>query len=34
MIFDKIRDITYEVANVRREDVTLDARFVEDLGLD
>jgi acyl carrier protein len=33
-IFEKIRDITCEIANVRREDVTLDTTFVHDFGLD
>jgi acyl carrier protein len=33
-ILEKIRDITVLHANVRREDVTLDAHFIHDLGLD
>ena len=33
-IFERIRDRTIEIANVRRERITLDTKFVEDLGLD
>ena len=32
--FEKVRDITVEHLNVRHEDVTLDASFVDDLGVD
>jgi hypothetical protein len=33
-IFEKIQDIVVLHANVRHEDVTLDAHFIHDLGLD
>ena len=33
-IFEKIRELTAEIANLKVEDVTLDSRFVHDLGLD
>jgi acyl carrier protein len=33
-IFDEVRGITVTHLNVRPEDVTLDAHFIEDLGAD
>jgi len=33
-VFAKVRDVTARQANVRAEDVTLDAYFVRDLGMD
>ncbi|MDF3075991.1 MAG: Acyl-carrier [Alphaproteobacteria bacterium] len=33
-IFEKVRDVTCLQINVRREAVSLDTRFVEDLGVD
>ena len=33
-IFEKIRDITFNYANVRKDAIGLDTSFVDDLGLD
>ncbi len=33
-VFEKIRHLTVEIGNMKPEEVTLDSRFVHDLGLD
>jgi hypothetical protein len=33
-VFERIRDLTVEIGNLKPEEVTLDSRFVHDLGLD